>query len=141
MVTYSEDYHATASAGDDADSWPTTSRGEFEIGIPAEFGGDFDGPAPENYYAVALTNCFVATFKVMADNSDVSFEELRADGTLRLRPDGKTTVVDSFELDVELQTATADRKTEVLLERTEGNCFILGSVGFPVTVNTELVTS
>lgn len=141
MVTYSEDYHATATADDDADSWPTSSRGEFEIGIPAEFGGDFDGPAPENYYAVALTNCFVATFKVMADNSDVSFEELRADGTLRLRPDGKTTVVDSFELDVELHTETADRKTEVLLERTEGNCFILSSVDFDVTVTTEIVSS
>lgn len=141
MVTYSEDYHATATAGDDADSWSTDSREEFEIGIPAEFGGDFDGPAPENYYAVALTNCFVATFKVMADNSDVSFEELQAEGTLRLRPDGKTTVVDSFELNVELHTATADRKTEVLLERTEGNCFILSSVDFPVTVNTELVSS
>jgi len=141
MVTYSEDYHATATANDDADAWSSESRTTFEVGIPPEFGGDFDGAAPENYYAVALTNCFVATFKVMADNSDVSFEELRADGTLRLRPDGKTTVVDSFELDVELQTASADRKTEVLLERTEGNCFILSSVDFPVTVTTDIVSS
>ena len=140
MVTYSQDYHATAIADDDVDSWQTSSRDEFDIGIPPEFGGDFDGAAPENYYAVALTNCFVATFIVMAGNSAVSFEKLKADGTLRLRPDGKTTVVDSFELDVELHTDTADRKTEVLLERTEGNCFILSSVDFPVTVNTEIVS-
>lgn len=140
MVTYSEDYQATATADDDTDSWSTSSRTEFEVGIPPEFGGEFDGPAPENYYAVALTNCFVATFKVMADNSDVSFEELRADGTLRLRPDGNTTVVDSFELDVELHTHTADRKSEVLLERTEGNCFILSSVDFQVTVNADIVS-
>jgi len=141
MVTYSEDYYATATADDDADSWSTSSRGEFEIGIPSEFGGDFDGAAPENYYAMALTNCFVATFKVMADNSDLSFEEIRADGTLQLRPDGKTTVVDAFELDVKLHTHTADRKTELLLERTEGNCFILSSVDFPVSVNTEIIDS
>jgi len=141
MVRYSEDYQATATATDDSDSWSTGSRSEFEVGIPPEFGGDFEGPAPENYFATALTNCFVATFKVMADNSDVTFEELRADGTLRLRPEENTTVVDSFELDVELHTAHADRKTELLLERTADRCFILESVDFTVTVDTELVTA
>ena len=119
----------------------TSSWAEFEVEIPSELDGDFESPAPENYYSVALTNCFVATFKVIADNSDVSFEEFRADGTLRLRPDGKTTVVDSFELDVELHTDVAERQTKVLLERTEGKRFILSSVDFPVTVNTEIVSS
>jgi len=140
MVEYSEDYHAHAEATDGADSWPTDSRGEFEVGITPEFGGEFDGPAPENYYAVALTNCFVATLKVMAANSDQSFETVVADGTLKLRPDEGDTVVDSFELDVDLHVAEASRKAEVILERTREYCFILDSVDFPVTVEGSVVT-
>jgi len=139
MVEYSEDYHASASATAASDSWTTDSREEFDIGIPPEFGGEFDGPAPENYYAVALTNCYVATFKVIADNSDIDFEELTAEGTLRLRPDDGDTVVDSFDLDVELHTDDASRKTEILLGRTEEHCFILDSVDFPVSVDAAVV--
>lgn len=140
MVEYSEDYQATATATDDSDGWPTESRGQFEVGIPSEFGGDFDGPAPENYYTIALTNCYVATFKVMADNSDLDFRELTADGTLKLRPDDGTTAVDSFELTVELHVDSSDKKTEVLLQRTREHCFILDSVDFEVTVDWEIVT-
>lgn len=140
MVEYSEDYHAHATASDDSDQWTTDSRGEFEVGIPAEFGGDFDGPAPENYYAIALTNCFVATFKVVAANSGVEFDEIVAGGTLKLRPKDGTTVVDSFELDVELHTDAADRKSELVLERTRNHCFILDSVDFDVEVNHQIVT-
>jgi organic hydroperoxide reductase OsmC/OhrA len=139
MVTYSEDYHASATATDDADDWETESRAAFEVGIPPEFGGEFDGPAPENYYAVALTNCFVATFKVMADNSGVAFDEIVAEGTLQLRPEAGTTVVDAFELDVALFVDDPDRKTELLLERTRDHCFILDSVDFDVAVDHEIV--
>lgn len=138
MVEYSEDYFGTATATADADGWQTASRGEFEVGIPPEFGGEFDGAAPENYYTMALTNCFLATFKVMADNSGVSFEEITARGTLRLRPEDGTTVVDSFDLDVRLEAEEAGRMAELLLERTMDHCFILDSVAFDVNVSTEL---
>lgn len=139
MVEYTEDYHASASASGGADEWTTESRGRFEVGIPPEFGGEFDGPAPENYYAVALTNCFVATFAVMAENSGVEFHEIEADGTLKLRPADGTTAVDGFELDVTLYAAADDRKTELLLERARDHCFILDSVAFDVDVATDLV--
>ncbi|PSP82350.1 hypothetical protein BRC83_09485 [Halobacteriales archaeon QS_1_68_17] len=140
MVEYSEDYYASATATDDNDGWETESRGQFAVGIPPEFGGDFDGPAPENYYAVALTNCFVATFKVMADNSDLAFERIDADGTLQLRPADGTTVVDAFELDVALYVDEPTRKAELLLERTREYCFILDSVDFAVSVDAEIVS-
>lgn len=89
---------------------------------------------------MALTNCYVATFKVIADNSDLDFEELTAEGTLRLRPDDGTTVVDSFDLAVTLQVADPTKKAEILLGRTQEHCFILDSVSFPVSVETELVS-
>lgn len=135
MVEYSEDYHASATATAEDDGWETTSREQFEVGIPPEFGGDFDGPAPENYYAVALTNCYVATFKTMADNSKLDFDTITAEGTLKLRPDDGSTVVDAFNLTVELSMDDPGRKAERILERTREYCFILDSVDFEVTVD------
>ena len=139
MVEYSEDYRAHAEATDDADSWPTDSRGTVEVGITPEFGGDFDGPAPENYYAITLTNCYVATLKAIADNSNQPFDRVVADGTLKLRPEDGTTVVDSFDLEVEMHVDSAGRKAETILERTLEHCFILNSVEFPVNVDSEVV--
>ena len=139
MVEYSEDYHAHAEATDDADSWPTDSRGAFEVGITPEFGGDFDGPAPENYYAITLTNCYVATLKVVADNSNQPFDRVVADGTLKLRPEDGTTVVDSFDLEVGVHVESAGQKLETILERTRNYCFILNSVEFPVNIEHEVV--
>jgi len=141
MVEYSEDYHAHAEATDDADSWPTDSRGAFEVGITPEFGGDFDGPAPENYYAITLTNCYVATLKVVADNSNQPFDRVVADGTLKLRPEDGTTVVDSFDLEVGVHVESAGQKLETILERTRNYCFILNSVEFPVNIEHEVVTA
>jgi organic hydroperoxide reductase OsmC/OhrA len=141
MVEYSEDYHVSATATADEDSWQSDSRADFDVGIPPEFGGDFAGAAPENYYAVALTNCFVATFKVMAANSGLDFERIVANGTLKLRPADGTTAVHSFDLNVELHMAQSDRKGELLLERTLNHCFILDSVDFEVNVDHGVVVA
>jgi organic hydroperoxide reductase OsmC/OhrA len=141
MTEYSEDYRAHAEATDDTDSWPTDSRGTVEVGITPEFGGGFDGPAPENYYAVTLTNCYVATLKVIADNSNQPFKRVVADGIVKLRPDDGTTIVDSFELEVEMHVDSAESKAEAILERTQDYCFILNSVDFPVNVDSEVVAA
>jgi organic hydroperoxide reductase OsmC/OhrA len=140
MVAYSEDFHARAESTDVGDSWTAHSRGAFEVGIPPEFGGEFDGPAPENFYAVTLTNCFVATLKVIADNSDQAYEQVVAEGTLKLRPEDGDTVVDSFDLDVEFHVDSPSRKTESILKLTRKNCVILNSVDFPVHIDHEIVT-
>lgn len=138
MVQYDEDYHAEATATDDSDGWTTDSRGEFEVGIPAEFGGEFEGPAPENYYAIALTNCYIATFKSMAKNSDLEFEQISAAGTLKLRPTDQMSEISGFVLQVDLHVDESTRKTEIILERTREYCFILDSVDFPVDVQYEI---
>jgi organic hydroperoxide reductase OsmC/OhrA len=140
MVEYSEDYDAHAEVTNDADAWTTRSRGEFEVGITPEFGGDFDGPCPENYYAVTLTNCFLATLKVIADNSNQEFRKITGDGRLKLRPDDGSTVVDSFDLEVEFHVDSPSRKPESILGMTREHCFILNSVDFPVNIDHTVVT-
>lgn len=139
MVEYNEDYESSAVADDTSDGWTTSSRGEYDVGITPEFDGEFEGPAPENYYVIALTNCYIATFKKIASNSGLSFENIDADGTLRLRPSDGTTVVDSFELTVELTVSEASNKVDILLERTSEYCFILNSVAFDVDISHNIV--
>jgi organic hydroperoxide reductase OsmC/OhrA len=75
----------------------------------------------------------------MADNSDLTFEELSAEGTLRLRPDDGDTVVDSFDLEVTLHGANDNRRADVTLDRAQQFCFLLDSVDFPVTVDASVV--
>jgi len=139
MVEYNEDYESSAIADDTSDGWKTSSRGEYDVGITPEFDGEFEGPAPENFYVIALTNCYIATFKKMASNSGLSFDNITADGTLRLRPSDGTTVVDSFELNVELTVSEKTNKTGIILERTSEYCFILKSVSFDINISYNII--
>ncbi len=50
--------------------------------IPPEFGGPGGAFSPEDLFAQALTNCFVATFKVYAQASRVEFQSVNATSNL-----------------------------------------------------------
>jgi len=101
-----------------------------EAAIPPEFSGPGGGFSPEDLYAMSLLNCFVATFKVLAKNSRLDFEEVRAKGRLTVDrgADGKPWM-SHMGLNVELRTGGGDRaKGELLLKKTAANCLILNSV-------------
>jgi organic hydroperoxide reductase OsmC/OhrA len=55
---------------------------EMEIAIPTEFEGPGGALSPEDLFAQALTNCFLATFKVLAEKSKVTFDGISVTGEL-----------------------------------------------------------
>jgi organic hydroperoxide reductase OsmC/OhrA len=126
-MEFSEDFEVSSEAGK-TDSWTTVSKNEFEVGVSEEFGGSFDGPAPENYLAVALANCFVATFKAMADRSGIDYESIHADGTLQVRPVEGETEVKRFEAAFTVKSPEEERKILTLMERAEKHCFVMDAV-------------
>lgn len=126
-MEFSEDFEVSSEAGKQ-DSWISESRQEFEVGVSKEFGGSFDGPAPENYLAVALANCFVATFKAMADRSGVEYDKVEAEGKLQVRPVDGETEVKLFEAVFTVESPEEDRKIRTLMERAEEHCFVMGAV-------------
>src|SRR5690606_21420737 len=64
--------------------WESTAPGNKSItmSIPPEFDGPGGGFSPEDLYAMALQNCFLATFKVIAEKSNLLFQRIQIQTSL-----------------------------------------------------------
>jgi organic hydroperoxide reductase OsmC/OhrA len=145
MVTYPQTYAVTAGATAGIAS-PWTTRGpaarSLDAAIPPEFDGPGGGFSPEELYALALTNCYVATFKVIAERSRLDFERMEARGTLTvdLDPEGRPWMA-RLDLHVLLEGPSDPAKAARVLEKTAGACLILNSVRTEKRVTYEIAPS
>lgn len=132
MVTFPQTYTVSATAANGvASPWETSGpAGVTLIGaIPPEFDGPGGGFSPEELYALALANCFVATFKVVAERSRMAFKQLdvRAALTVDLSPEGKPWMA-AMNFHVALSGVENIEKAHRLLEKSTTSCLILNSV-------------
>ena len=135
MIQYPQEYRVRSSAHAGIQStWSTnTPTGGLTHGvicaIPPEFQGPGGGASPEDLYALALANCFVATFKVFAEKSSVTFGSLEVEGVLTVDRDEKGVPwMSKFHLLVRVQGASDSTRLKTLLEKTSRSCMILNSV-------------
>ena len=99
------------------------------MAIPPEFEGPGGGYSPEDIYAFALMNCFIATFKVISEKSKLSYQGIQASGTLTVdRNETGVPWMKEFSLKVEITGAEDPERTRRLLEKTSQSCMILNSV-------------
>ena len=111
------------------------------VAIPPEFDGPGGGYSPEDFYALALLNCFVATFKVIAEKSRITYKKLEAEGSLTVdRGEGGAPWMSAFHLKVRLTGASQADRALHLLEKTSQSCLILNSVKTLKTFEFELVS-
>jgi len=110
--------------------WRSSGSGhEANLAIPPEFQGPGGGFSPEDLYGMALANCYVATFKVMAEKSRLSFEDLQVEASLFVdRGEGGRPWMAQMKMNVQLKGASDRDKAESLLKRTSESCMILNSV-------------
>ena len=113
-------------------SWSTSaapSLGEIKMAIPPEFEGPGSGFSPEDLFAMAIQNCFVATFKVFAEKSRLQFKDLQVTTHLEVDRDskGKPWMARAQFL-VTLTGTTQLENARRILERTSQSCMILNSV-------------
>jgi hypothetical protein len=113
-------------------NWETSTSSvsnPLPMSIPPEFEGPGGGFSPEDIYAFALANCFVATFKVFAEKSKVEFTELNVEGTLTVdRNESGVPWMKAFHLKITLKGASDPDRVKRLLEKTSQSCMILNSV-------------
>ncbi len=103
--------------------------------ILVEFEGNGGGFSPEDYFAMALINCFIATFKVVAEKSKLEFSEIKAKGNLIVdRNEKGVPMMKSFHFKVSLSGAMDTERAKRLLEKTSQMCLIHQSV------KTEIIT-
>ncbi len=133
MIHYPLVFQVSSSAQSGvAANWSTRSGSmpdAVTMAIPPEFEGPGGGYSPEDIYAFALMNCFIATFKVISEKSKLAYEGMEASGTLTVdRNETGTPWMKEFALKVAITGASDPERTRRLLEKTSQSCMILNSV-------------
>lgn len=110
--------------------WPIEA-GPFRstCAIPSAFGGTGGAFSPEDLFALALANCFVATLKVYAAASRVSFRDVTTNASLTVDRDSLGQPMMSHCL-LEIRISGAERpdRIETLVHKALRSGFILNSV-------------
>lgn len=113
-------------------SWTTKAQSfdhEVPVAIPPEFEGPGTGLSPEDLYAMALQNCFIATFKVFAEKSKLQFTTIEVQSELEVDRDDKGRPwMARLQLHAKLTGATQKENAQRILEKTSQSCMILDSV-------------
>ncbi len=109
------------------------------VAIPPEFEGPGGGCSPEDFFALALLNCFAATFKVIAERSQLNFKSLRLEGVLTVDrdPQGKPWMA-QFDMGVTLVSPSDRSRAERLLKKTSESCLIHQSVKTAISTRYEI---
>lgn len=107
---------------------------DLKVSIPPEFAGPGGALSPEDLYAQALTNCFLATFKVLAENSKVTFENILVKGRLLVdRDEQKKPCMHSCHFTVKIMSPSDEGKVRRLVDKAMQSGFILNSVKTLIT--------
>lgn len=131
MITYPLEFNSeTISTSGIQSSWKTKSSNlESSMAVPPEFKGPGGGFSPEDLFNQALANCFVATFKVYAENSKLSFEDLNVNARLVVDNDeSKKPVMKDFYLHAKIKAPSSGDKAILLAKKAAQSGLILNSV-------------
>lgn len=131
MIKYPVTFVAKAKSHSGIQSlWLIESQKQQMIcGIPPEFEGPGGALSPEDLFAQALTNCFLATFKVYAEKSRVNYAQIAAAAELIVDLDEKNKpVMKKLILHAEIFECDNVERGKALAERAFASGFILNSV-------------
>ena len=131
MITYPILFVAESKSVSGIDMTWTSSSGKIEnvCAIPVEFEGPGGGLSPEDLFAQALTNCFLATFKVFAEKSRIKYSNVSAVAELIVDlGDDKKPVMKECLLRVSVGGSEMPDRVRTIAERAFQNGFILNSV-------------
>jgi len=107
--------------------------------IPPEFAGPGGGFSPEDLYAMAIGNCFIATFKVIAEKSNFIFDEILVHAHLTVdRNEAGFPWMAKVHNHVILKGGSDVDRGKRLLEKTSKQCLVGNSVRTPITYEFEL---
>lgn len=136
MLSYPITFNGSASATSGMKtSWEVEASGFSEqCCVPAEFEGQGGTFSPEDFFLLALENCFVATFKVYAEYSKLNYQALNLKSQLIVDKDesGKP-MMSAVHFDIELTGVSDEKRATLLVNKTLDSGFILRSVKTKIT--------
>lgn len=123
--------------------WSTSAEavpGPLPVAIPPGFNGPGGGYSPEDFFALAMANCFAATFRVIADKSAVTYEELSIACNLEVDlNESKKPWMARAHLDIKLHKPSSAERAQRLLEKVSGQCLIHQSVKTDTTYSFAVI--
>ena len=137
-------YHASAQ-------WHQRGHGfvELEQGAPRvvnfapppEFGGEAGYWTPEHFFLAAVTSCFVATFRAVANASKLNFQgiEVAADGVIEKDTGGFRFTKISLKPVVIIFTEAERERCLRLLEKAERSCLVTRSLSCTVELEPKIL--
>ena len=131
MIQYPIEFNSVTSAVHGVqNNWKTRSNNLVaDISIPPEFKGPGGGFSPEDLFNQALANCFVATFKVYAENSKLIFSDVVVDAKLVVDiDDSKKAMMKEFYLVAKIKSPSNPEKAILLAKKAAQSGLILNSV-------------
>ena len=139
MITYPISFHGSSEAAAGIQSEWKVSSSQFAAtcSVPKEFEGSGSTFSPEDFFLLSLQNCFVATFKVYAEYSRLSFDLLNVTGELIVdKNENQKPVMKKLKLRIEISNPSDKKKADLLVKKTMENGFILQSVKTEVVSET-----
>ncbi len=113
-------------------TWSTQALSQTDAltcAIPPEFNGPGGGYSPEDFYGLALANCFIATFKVFAQNSKLDYRELAVKSELLVdRNDKGHPWMAKMNFKIQLSGVENTALAERVIDKTKMGCLVLNSV-------------
>lgn len=131
MISYPQSFTGSCLAESGINnSWETSSSNmTSSCSVPPEFEGPGGAFSPEDYFLMAIQNCFVATFKVFAQYSKLDFSSLKVATSLKVdKNEFGQPVMKELELKINLNGVQDSKKAQILVKKALDNGFILKSV-------------
>ena len=143
MINYPITFKQTVSA-QSTKPWKAELLGKnlnfLPVDITREFGGTNIGYAPEDFFAAAIMNCFVATLQYLIPRSGLSFDSLQMQGSLIVdRSDDGKVDMEVMQLDLKLFAPSDPERFVNLIQEVKANCLIWNSVKTKIELNYELL--
>jgi organic hydroperoxide reductase OsmC/OhrA len=107
---------------------------------PAEFGGPGDRWSPETLMVAAVADCFVLTFRAVAQASKLSWAALRCEVSGTLDRVDRVTQFTHFDIraHIDVPAGTTAEQARRALEKAERACLISNSLKATMGLETEI---
>jgi organic hydroperoxide reductase OsmC/OhrA len=106
---------------------------ELVMNIPPAFGGPGGTYSPEDLYALSLMNCYLATFKYIAEKSRLDYGSIKGEAILTVgKGDQKSLWMEKIVINIKLVGCANIERALLLMEKTKTQCMIINSVNTKV---------
>ncbi|MEX1670071.1 OsmC family protein [Zhongshania guokunii] len=116
---------------------------ELVVAPPTQFDGPGDQWSPEELLMAAVANCFVLSFRTVADIAKLEWESIQCQAQGELDKVARTMLFTTITTKVKLQLKDIDSKSkaETLLKKAEKICIVSNSLSAEKHLEIEIVDS